>query len=551
MRGLSLAFLVVLSSASLISAWMVKGLVRDQERQLLEVRAAEVNLVLGSMISTVQSRLTLMGAVARVTNGSPGSFTDTATVGDRTLVGAALLRAAPEGLVVEVAVGPGIAVGQTFTGARDDAVRRALDRPAIVSTPVMADGGVRTLGFALGPPATPPGTVVYREVVIMPGAPSPATASAPFSELEGSLYASPQPDPAQLVLTTSSPDRHTVGSVLHRPFKVGDGQWHLTVAAKKPLVGSLVERLPQVVVVVGLLASLTIFAVIDALARRRDYAMQLVDERTADLQDLLASLEVAQQEALEASRLKSQFLANTSHEIRTPMTVILGMNELLLETELDPAQRKFAEGVSRASGRLLSMIDDLLDFSKIEAGHLNLEVTDVNVRSLVEDVCTFFSDAARTKGLRLVCTCRPDVPQVVRGDAARLRQILLNLASNAVKFTDAGRVEVTASGRALPSGAVVRFEVVDTGIGIAPEDQQFLFRPFSQIDASTTRRYGGTGLGLAISSQLVEAMGGALGAESTPGSGSTFWFEIPVHDAPEPDVQPAATPAPAGVGTDH
>ena len=327
----------------------------------------------------------------------------------------------------------------------------------------------------------------------------------------------------------------TGSGTLERPFVVGDSQWLLAVAAEKPLVGPLVNRLPLITLVIGLLFSLVIVAVVNAVARRRDYALRLVDERTAELQRSLASLKAAQDEAVEASRLKSLFLANTSHEIRTPLTVILGMNELLLSTDLDATQRSFVDGVGRASGRLLDLITDVLDFSKIEAGRLDLQLVDVQLRPLVQEAAEFLSDIARAKGLRLLCSVGPDVPEVVRGDAPRLRQILLNLVANAVKFTDDGQVEVrvgVAPGIAGSAGEVLRFEVVDSGIGIAPEDQRLLFKPFSQVDASSSRRFGGTGLGLAISTQLVEAMGGTIGMESTPGSGSTFWFEIPMEGVP-------------------
>jgi two-component system, sensor histidine kinase and response regulator len=238
-----------------------------------------------------------------------------------------------------------------------------------------------------------------------------------------------------------------------------------------------------------------------------------------------AALARARDEALEASRLKSQFLANTSHEIRTPMTVILGMNELLLETGLDETQRKFADAVTRAGHGLLAIINDILDFSKIEAGRLDLELVDVDVRAVLGDVVSFLAGPAQAKGLRLVSMCDRAVPETILGDATRLRQILLNLAANAVKFTEAGAVVI----RVDPAPGGIRVEVSDTGIGIAPGQLDLLFRPFSQVDPSMTRRFGGTGLGLAIAAQLVDAMGGQVGVESTVGAGSTFWFEVPAE----------------------
>lgn len=335
------------------------------------------------------------------------------------------------------------------------------------------------------------------------------------------------------------------GKALSRTLRFANRDWKITCEPVLPLPSLWAPALSGLagLCITGLLIlylrhQLNRTEVIEAQVRQRTEELQ---REIAERRRTEAQLAVARDQALEASRLKSEFLANVSHELRTPLNGVVGTTEILLASRVDAAQREWLGIIRESANSLLHLISDVLDSSRMEAGSLRLEIAEFSPEIVVESALDIVADRAQQKGLDLAGWIDAPAGTQVRGDAQRVRQVLLNLISNAVKFTSEGSVTV----RAWPhpdDASLWHFEVSDTGIGIAPEDQQLLFRRFVQIDGTSTRQFGGTGLGLAISHQLVQLMNGQTGVRSAPGAGSTFWFDIPLRPAASALASPAPLP---------
>lgn len=523
LRGLSLIALVVLLAATVGATFATRALLRDQEKRLLKERAGEVGLILTQAISAIQAPLSALGAVATLSSSSPTAFAEVADPQIKANPGTrALLVARPTkdgAYAVQVAAGHGFSAGSTITGVRARTFDLALQSQGkVASTPVITEGSNRYIGLAMGPPAAPDGAVVYDEVQLGPTSSNAATtSSAPFAELDIALYAAKSQDPRQIVLATTK-NLPLTGQVSTSAQPVGASSWLLAAKARQPLVGSFAAGAPWWVLGTGLAGTILVALILEMTFRRRDFALDLVDDRTQELRESLEQLESTQGQLVQKERLAAvgQLAAAVGHELRNPLGVIT--NALYLIRSAIPADNGAVErhlGIAeREVGAATLIVSDLLEFAK----NRQPITTDVDIVGLIDESLEV---AAPPSNVSVEWEPGPGRP-LIRVDRDQLRQVLVNLLVNACDAMPGGG---TMSIKLRDDLDTLQIGVTDTGTGMDEATRQRIFQPFY------TTKARGVGLGLAVSERVVRMHGGRLTVDSATGLGSTFTISLPHADS--------------------
>jgi signal transduction histidine kinase len=492
--------------------------VRDQESRLLSQRAAEAGALLSLSTSRIQEAFRSLSTLVQVTGDETPAFVAAAgqAVNARLFTAVAVLRADGPGYRIEQVQGTGLQAGQPAPAAASDALGRAAPDGVFVTTPVYRTGDTRRLGYATLVPGLTPRTLVYGESVLSSTPSRQTQSNGLFGDLEGVLYAASRPDPDAVVLSTAGfrPDAPTAS----RPVQAGRDQWLVTVSAKHPLVGSVAARQPWLVLGAGLAATLLLAALVEVLLRRRRYAMNLVEQRTGQLQETIRELDAAQERLVRQERLAAigQLASAVGHELRNPLGVVSNV-VYLLSTKLgrdDPWLDRQLRTAEREVGAATLIVSDLLQFAKPREPIF----ADVELPALAEEV---LSVAPPPEGVTVARSWSDNLP-LLRGDRDQLRQVLLNLVTNAYDaMPDGGLLALAGTS----DGDAVRLSVGDTGTGMDDDVRARIFEPFFTTKAK------GIGLGLAVTHRIIEAHGGSIAVTSSP-SGSQFEVRLQAATVP-------------------
>lgn len=521
-RSLTVATVAVIAAATLGAYVLTRSSVHRQERLTLDERATEVEATLSTSIASVESSMRLLGATYAAPGANGRAFASAArSLLQANVLGVGVVRVEGDTATVEAGQGKVPETGSRLDAARTSVARRAAAANDLVSG--LVDD--HRLVIALG---RPDGLVVYEETAIDTSRPTPQPPGSPFSELDLTLYRTTSAQRAQRVLTTTD-DQPTSGTIDRRTIEVGAERWLMVSSPARPLTEGLTRAAPWLVLIAGLVIALLAAAMLEVLGRRRRYALDLVDARTAELRQLVGDLEQARAIAASANQAKSQFVSRMSHELRTPLNAVLGFAQILELGEHTPDDREAVEMILKGGNHLLELINELLDISRMEAGDLALSPEPVYVVDTLREALDLVRPIAAEAGLTLTEDRQSGCQVYVMADTQRLKQILLNLLSNAIKYNRPGGSVTLACRR--PSPTRLRIAVTDTGIGIPAEKLGLLFVPFERLGAERTT-VEGAGIGLALSLRLAEAMGGTISVDSVAGEGSTFWVELPIVEGP-------------------
>jgi signal transduction histidine kinase len=507
--------LIVLTALAVLAFLLARKTIDDQAGRILEERTGEVALVLEGALAQVPASVRPLGVAARLGDPSPRTFLEEARAEKLPAPGQtiALVRRAAGRLNVVASLGGGLAEGSALDGPRAAAVQSALAKPELTVTAVFGPAAHRVIGFAVGPPVAAPETAIYLESPIAPRA-APVTESQPFHELDAVLYATPRAVPGQIVIATTADSGLRGRRVASQTVRIGSAGWLLRASAKKPLVGSFANAIPWLVLAAGLLGALIATSAVLTLMRRRDYALALVDERTAELSSSLGQLEDTQARLVLQERLAAigQVAAAVGHELRNPLGVLTNVLYLIgLSAGGDEKVARHLATAEREVAAAASIVDSLLDFAR----EREPVTAPVDLADLVEES---LSVAPPPDGVAVVRDGLGGVPPVL-ADRQQLRQVLLNLLTNAYEAMDegGGMVAIEARGR----GDDLELRVSDSGLGMDADTASHVFEPFF------TRKAKGIGLGLPVTKRIVEKHGGTIVAESVPGQGATFVLTLP------------------------